>query len=250
VTVTHKAWWDISIGGAYKGRIEFGLFGRVAPLTVSNFRHLTNHTFGKGYKGTRFHRIIAQFMLQGGDYHYGDGFGFDSIYGGEFADETFELVAYGAGWLGMANRGPDSNGCQIYISTVVTDWLDNKHVVMGIVLSGMDVVRLMEYTPTWQNCLAADMPEQPVVVTDCGLLEVDTPFDVIKEAVGDDGVPEDKRFYHVKPEVQSYVGKVERDCKESLDFHDTQLDAMSRKLTQIEATQTESVNTITSLLEV
>ncbi|ORZ17986.1 peptidyl-prolyl cis-trans isomerase-like protein [Absidia repens] len=157
--------FDIAANGEPLGRIEFELFQDVVPKTAENFRALCTGEKGYGYKDSIFHRVIQQFMCQGGDFTNFNGTGGKSIYGQKFADENFKLTHDRPGLLSMANAGPNTNGSQFFITTVVTPWLDGKHVVFGQVTKGMDVLKTVESYGSQTG-----KTKKEIKVTNCGQL--------------------------------------------------------------------------------
>ena len=165
-----RVFFDITIADKLAGRLVFELFADTVPKTAENFRALCTGEKGMGksgkplhYKGSRFHRIIQQFMCQGGDFTRGNGTGGESIYGEKFADENFTHKHTVAGLLSMANAGPSTNGSQFFITTVATPWLDGKHVVFGKLVEGAKVLTAMEAVGSRTGTTQAD-----VLIAECG----------------------------------------------------------------------------------
>lgn len=169
-----KVFFEIAIDDKAAGPIEMELFADTCPKTAENFLQLCVGTTSKtgkplAYKGSSFHRVIPDFMCQGGDFTLGDGRGGESIYGGRFDDETFAGKAgkhFGRGTLSMANAGPNTNGSQFFLCTAATPHLDGKHVVFGQVVKGYDVVKKIEAVGSRSGKTSAK-----VTISDCGKVE-------------------------------------------------------------------------------
>jgi len=171
-----KVYFDIEVGGEKTGRIVFELFKNVVPRTAENFRALCAGDQGVAktgqplhFKGSTFHRIIKNFMCQGGDFTRHNGTGGESIYGEKFPDENFKLKHDRPGLLSMANSGKNTNGSQFFITTVKTPHLDGKHVVFGKVVQGMGVLKELENQPVDER----DRPRKPCVIADSGVIDDD-----------------------------------------------------------------------------
>merc|ERR1740139_2019716 len=172
-TVTQKVFFDVEIEGEKTGRITMGLYGDVVPKTAANFGTLCDGSAGVGnsgkplhFKGSSFHRLIPQFMAQGGDFTAGNGTGGESIYGNKFNDENFDLKHTKPYLLSMANSGANTNGSQFFITFKETPWLNGKHVVYGEVIDGSDVVDRLEKIGSNSGSTS-----KTAIIADSGILE-------------------------------------------------------------------------------
>ena len=184
-TVTEEVWFEVEVkdmdgpGEDYKGRFTVSLFGEAAPMTVMNFvaiargYKLRDETLA--YKGSKIHRIVPDFVLQMGDVTVGDGTGGKSIFGHRFNDEAFILSHRSAGWIAMANHGPDTNGSQFYILLTKARWLDNKHVVFAKVTKGFEVIQTLGEVPSDPNNA---VPKKKVKIVDCGVVGLTEKYDL------------------------------------------------------------------------
>lgn len=144
------------------GNLTVGLFGTVAPKTVGNFFHLSNQTYGYGYKDTKIHRIVKDFVIQGGDFERGDGTGGHSIYGKKFKDENFILQHNKLGRLSMANSGPHTNGAQFFITTKEDlSFLNGGYVVFGQLIDGFDTLMNLNAATTGPS----DRPQHEIFIS-------------------------------------------------------------------------------------
>lgn len=184
-TVTDEAWFDFEVadlvakGQPYVGRITIALFGEAAPMTVMNFLAITRGydrgDLSMAYTGSIVHRVVPDFVIQMGDITNADGSGGRSIYGERFDDEDFILSHRSAGWVSMANHGPDTNNSQFFILLTKARWLDNKHVVFGKVIQGFEVLKTLGDV---ESDMSNNRPKKSIVITDCGTNYLDKKYDI------------------------------------------------------------------------
>ncbi|XP_060566460.1 uncharacterized protein LOC132725375 isoform X2 [Ruditapes philippinarum] len=192
-TVTEEAWFDVEVkdldgpGEDFRGRFVIGLFGDTCPMTTMNFAAIAKgFVRGRedlGYKDTKIHRVVPDFLIQMGDVTIGDGTGGRSIYGDKFVDENFILSHRAVGMVSMANHGKDTNGSQFFILLNKARWLDGKHVVFGKVIRGMDVLKAPGDVPANPNIA---VPKKHIRIIDCGVNGLDRKYDLTPEQVDSD----------------------------------------------------------------
>lgn len=222
-----KVFMDVSIGKNVVGRVVFELYADFTPRTAENFRCLCTGERGVSptsrlplkFEGSLFHRIIPNFMAQGGDFTKGDGTGGESIYGAKFEDEDFQLQHDGPGLLSMANAGPNTNGSQFFITFARTPHLDGRHVVFGRVHSGMRILMLLSKVPTDDS----DRPRVDVTIAACGQVSSneDSSSSSSSDKIGD-GIDEEEN-----EQVGQYQDEPPEEEEEQID--ETELAHMSAK---------------------
>ncbi|XP_011862724.1 PREDICTED: peptidyl-prolyl cis-trans isomerase cyp11 isoform X1 [Vollenhovia emeryi] len=207
--VNTRVFFDVEVGGLPMGRVVFELFSDTCPVTSDNFRALCTGEKGLGkttgkllhYKGIVFHRVVKDFMIQGGDFSIGNGTGGESIYGGTFADENFIIKHDKPFLLSMANRGRDTNGSQFFITTQPAPHLDNVHVVFGEVVTGQEIVMHIEGLPVDRM----SRPLQDAKVVNCGELVLKIKSKAKKR--------EAKQSSSAESETDSYADKAKKKKK-------------------------------------
>ncbi|XP_026295873.1 peptidyl-prolyl cis-trans isomerase cyp11 isoform X2 [Apis mellifera] len=234
VSVNPRVFFDIEVGGLPMGRIVFELFADICPITCENFRVLCTGEKGLGkttgkqlhYKGIVFHRVVKDFMIQGGDFSVGNGTGGESIYGGTFADENFILKHNKSFLLSMANRGRDTNGSQFFITTQPAPHLDNVHVVFGEVVSGQEIVTHIEGLPVDRM----SRPLQDAKVVNCGELVLKVKSKVKKHETKESTSSEsDSDSYAEKPKKKKKAKKNKKRAKsEDGEIHDSNEDELGK----------------------
>ncbi|KAF1987565.1 peptidyl-prolyl cis-trans isomerase 1 [Aulographum hederae CBS 113979] len=210
-----RVFFDITVASRPIGRVVFSLYSDIVPKTAENFRALCTGEKGVGkagkplhYKHSVFHRVIKNFMVQGGDFTASNGTGGESIYGEKFEDEDFTIKHEKGFLLSMANAGPGTNGSQFFITTVPTPHLDGKHVVFGEVISGKNVVREIENLKT-----TSDKPDKEAMIVDCGELtgeDYEKATEKAPDSTGDpyEDFPEDQAEEFATAEIIKIAGEL------------------------------------------